>query len=105
MSHQTHELPKLHLPESNTVQQMVGTFLYYVCTVYPTMLVALDSIEAEQTNITQATAKEVNCLINYTATHSEAIKRYHTSRIVLNIHSEISFLSGPKAKSRAGGYN
>ena len=59
MEHQAPELPKLTPPESNTVQHVVGTFLYYVHTVDPTILVAFNSIAAEQANIKEATAKAV----------------------------------------------
>ena len=86
------------------MQQVVGTFLYYVSVVDPTMMVALKSITAEQANITQIMAKAVNQLLNYAATHSEAITRYHASGMILHIHSGASFLSEPEAKSRAGVY-
>ena len=48
LAHQAPESPKLALPEANTVQQMVGTFLYYAHVVDPTMLVALNIIAAEK---------------------------------------------------------
>ena len=73
--------------------------------VDPKMIVELDIITSEQANITQSNNKAVTQLINYTATHSEAITRYHTKGIVLHIHSDSSFLSYPKTKSREGGYH
>jgi hypothetical protein len=36
-------------------------------------------------------------------THPDAIIRYHASAIILNVHSDASYLSAPKARSRAGG--
>ena len=83
---------------------MVGTFLYYVPAVYPTMIVTLNSIAEEQANSTEATAKSVTQLLNYAATHYESITRYPASRIILHIHSNDSFLSDPEAKIRVGGY-
>ena len=68
------------------------------------MLVALNSIFTEQANSIEENAKAVTHLLNYSSTHSEAIKRYHTSGMILHIHSDASFLSDPGAKSRAGGY-
>ena len=44
-------------------------------------------------------------MLNYAATHSEAITRYHASSMILHIHSDASFLSDPGAKSRGGGYH
>ena len=48
LAHQYPESPKIAPPESNTVQQVVGTFLYYARAVDPTMLVALNRITVEQ---------------------------------------------------------
>ena len=44
-------------------------------------------------------------MLNYAATHSESITRYHASGMILHIHSNTSFLSDTRAKSRAGGYH
>ena len=43
-------------------------------------------------------------LLDYAATHPEAITRYHPSVMTLHMHSKASFLSSPGSKSRAGGY-
>ena len=69
------------------------------------MIVVLKSIAPEQDNITETTAKSFTQMINYSATHYEAITRYHTSELILQIHRYASFLSDPGAKIRAGGYN
>jgi hypothetical protein len=36
-------------------------------------------------------------------THPDAIIRYHASDMILNVHSDASYLSAPKARSQAGG--
>ena len=105
LAHQAPGSPNLAPPESNIVQQVVGTFLYYACAVNLTMLVALNSIAAEQASSTEATTKAVTQLLNCAATHYEAIKRYRTSSMILHIHSDASFMSDPGAKSRVGGYH
>ena len=38
------------------------------------------------------------------ATHPNAKLRYYTSDIILNVHSDASYLSAPNARSRAAGY-
>ena len=43
-------------------------------------------------------------MINYAATHPEAITQYHVSGIILHMHIDASFLSVPGSKSRAGRY-
>ena len=73
--------------------------------VYPTMLVDLNSIDVEQANITEATAKAVNQMLNYAAMQSETITRYHASIMILHIHGDASFLSESRANNRAGRYH
>ncbi len=48
--------------------------------------------------------KRVNQFLNYMWTHPDAIIRYLASDMILNVHSDASYLSAPKARSRAGGY-
>ena len=49
--------------------------------------------------------KKLVQILNYSDTHPEAITCYHASRMTLHIHSDVSFLSVPGAKIRAGGYH
>ena len=48
--------------------------------------------------------KRVNQFLGYMWTNPDAIIRYHASDMILNVHSDASYLSAPKARSRAGGY-
>jgi hypothetical protein len=43
-------------------------------------------------------------LLNNLATQEDAVLSYHTSNMVLAVHSNTSYLSEPKARSRAGGH-
>ena len=43
-------------------------------------------------------------LLDYMATHPDAILSYAKSDMILGIHSDASYLSEPKARSRAGGH-
>ena len=105
MAHKAPESTKTAPPEVKILQQVVGTFLYYARAVNPKMLMVLNSIASEQANSIEATAKSVNQLLNYAATHHESITRYHASGMTLHIHSDTSFLSESGAKSRVGGYH
>jgi hypothetical protein len=86
------------------LQQITGTLLYYARAVDPTMLVALGTIAAQQTNGTEATAEAIVHLLNYCATHPIATIRYRASDMILRIHSDASYLSEAKARSRLGGH-
>jgi hypothetical protein len=37
-------------------------------------------------------------------THPDAVIGHHDSDMILNVHSDASYLSAPKAQSHAGGY-
>ena len=85
------------------IQQIVGTIMYYARAVDITTLVALSSIAAEQTTATENTERKINHLLDYLYTHKDATIRFHASNMILNIHSDASYLSEPRARSRIGG--
>ena len=43
--------------------------------------------------------------LDYCATHPDAMIRYHASDMVLRIHSDATYISEPKVKSRVGGHH
>jgi hypothetical protein len=67
-----------------------------------TMLVALSSLAAALT--TQATAKAITQLLNYAATHPDAVLSYEASDMILHVHSDASYQSESQSRSQAGGY-
>jgi hypothetical protein len=97
--------PKLDVPRITRLQQDIGTLLFYARAVDPTMLVlTLGTLAAAQARGTEATAKAPTHLLNYAATHSDANIRYSASDMILHVHSDASYLSEPKARSRVGGH-
>jgi hypothetical protein len=86
------------------VQQVVGSFLYLGRALDNTILMGLNAIANEQSNPTEMTKKRVIHLLDYLATHPHAIVRFYKSDMILNVHSDASYLSAPKSKSRAAGY-
>ena len=58
------------------VQQITGTLLYYAKAVDSTLLVALGTISSQQAKATTATNRAVVQLLDYCATHPEAVLRY-----------------------------
>ena len=69
-----------------------------------TILSALSEIASQQTAPTEKTMERVNTFLDYMATHPDAVIRYWKYDMVLNIHSDASYLTAPKARSRAGGH-
>jgi hypothetical protein len=83
---------------------VVGSFLYLGRAIDSTILMGLNAIANEQSNPTEQTCERVLHLLDYLATHPDAIVRFYASDMILNVHSDASYLSAPKAKSRAAGY-
>jgi hypothetical protein len=63
----------------------------------------LNDIAVEQTKATEKTQADTNQLLDYLATHPDATIRYHTSDMILHIHSDATYLSVSNARSRLGG--
>lgn len=95
--------PPLTAAQVTHLQQVIGTFLYYARAVDSTMLVTLGSLAAAQSKATTATLAHLNQFLDYASTHPDAKVRFTSSPMVLNIHSDASYLSESQARSRAGG--
>ena len=67
------------------------------------MLTALSAIATEQATPTATTLKNTNQFLNYAATNNEVVLTYKASNMVLAVHSDVSYLNKPKARSRARG--
>jgi len=96
---------KMTQDQTKLCQQVVGKFLFYARAVDATMLHTLNSLSAAQTKGTQRTVAALVHLLNYCATHPNVKIRYHASGMILHIHSDTSYLSKSKARSRAGGHH
>jgi hypothetical protein len=97
------ETPPLTDKQCLTIQKVTGSVLYYARAVDPTVLMPLNDIAAEQTKATEKTKDLTNQLLDYLATHPDAIIRYHASYMILHIHRDASYLSVSNARSRLGG--
>ena len=64
-------------------------------------LPAISSIASTQVKATEETERRVKQLPDYLATLPNTKARFYVSKMVLNVHSDASYLSEPGAKSRA----
>jgi hypothetical protein len=96
--------PLLESTDLKTLQQILGTLLYYAQAVDNTMLVAISTLASVQAQGTQATMDAAIHLLNYCATHPDAVVQYKASDMILHVHSDASYLSVHGARSRVGGY-
>jgi hypothetical protein len=85
------------------LQEIIGTLLFYGRAIDSTILIALGTLASAQATGTEATSLAITQLLNYCASHPDATVRYHASGMYLHIHSDASYLSEIKARSRAGG--
>jgi hypothetical protein len=95
---------KLNEKEIKQVQKIVGSILYYARAVDMTVLMALGTIASEQTKDTERTLEKAYQVLDYLATHPNAVVRFRALEMVMNIHPDASYLSKPKARSRACGH-
>jgi hypothetical protein len=96
--------PALSDKDVNKLQQLTGSILHYASAVDPTLIMPINVLASEQSNATEVNADKVIKLLNYCNTHPETKIRYHASEMILDIHSDASYLSENEAKSRAGGF-
>jgi hypothetical protein len=96
--------PKVAEDVRTRLQQVVGTFLYYARAVDPTLLPGLSTLASEQAQATERTMKNMEWMLDYLATHPDARMRFYASDMILNIHSDASYMSERGARSRAAGH-
>eukprot|EP00804_Cyclotella_cryptica_P011793 CCRYP_011361-RA/>CCRYP_011361-RA protein AED:0.17 eAED:0.11 QI:0/0/0/0.8/0.25/0.2/5/0/1137 len=86
------------------VQQVVGALLFYARAVDNTILPALSTIASSQAAATEQTLARCTQLLDYCASNPDAKVQYRAPDMILNIHSDASYLSAPRARSQVAGY-
>ena len=86
------------------IQQVCGKFLFLGRAVDSTLLCPISAIASQSSQPTTDTMQQTLQLLDYLATQEDAVLSYHASDMVLAVHSDASYLSEPKARSRAGGH-
>eukprot|EP00804_Cyclotella_cryptica_P008100 CCRYP_004591-RA/>CCRYP_004591-RA protein AED:0.17 eAED:0.17 QI:0/0/0/1/0/0/4/0/815 len=94
----------LNKADKKFIQQVCGKFLYLARAVDPTLLCPISAIASQSANPTTDTMEQTKQLLDYIATQDDAVITYSASDMVLAVHSDASYLSEPKARSRAGGH-
>jgi hypothetical protein len=97
------DTPLLSTKQCTTIQKSTGSALYYSRAVDPTLLMPLNYIATEKTTATEKTQTTTSQLLDYLATHPDATICFYASDMILYIHSDASYLSVSKARSRLGG--
>ena len=95
--------PPVTEDEKKYIQRVLGSFLYYAHTIDLTILNGLLAITPEQAKPTKQTLTRVQQLLDYMATNPNAVVRFYASDMILNLHSDASYLSAGQGRSRADG--
>ena len=98
------DAPPLDSKDKRFIQQVCGKFLFLRRAIDSTLLVPISAIASQLGNPTTETMQQTHQLLDYIASQEEAILTYSASDMILGVHSDASYLSEPKARSRAGGH-
>ncbi len=96
--------PPLDAQGKHFIQQLCGKFLYLGRALDSTLLCPISALVAQSSNPTKDTMRCATQLLDYLGTQEEAILTYIASNMILAVHSNASYLSKPKARSRASGH-
>lgn len=99
----TDSTPLLPPDRKLRIQQIVGTFLYYARAVDPTILTAISKLSSLQAEPTEAVEQAANRFLSYAKTWPNASLLIRPSDMIIYAHSDASYLSETKARSRIGG--
>jgi hypothetical protein len=87
-----------------TLQEIIGVFLYYARAVDPMMLPAVNKLGSRQATADSSIFKDTDRLFQYASRWRNAVTRIKPSDMQLYVHSDASYLSESKSRSRAGGF-
>jgi hypothetical protein len=99
----TNSSPPLDKAGTRRVQEISGTYLYYGRALDSTILPALNEISNNQAQPTIITGEDCDHLLDYLATHPDAILRFYASDMILCVISDAAYLVLPNARSRCAG--
>jgi hypothetical protein len=94
--------PPLNKAGKKFIHEVTGVFLYLAQAVDSTMLTALSSLASKQAAPTERMLQKCLQFLDHAASQEDAIVTYQASDIRLAIHSDASYLSEPKDRSRTG---
>ena len=72
--------------------------------VYSTLLCPISAIASQSSTPTEETMRQTHQLLDYIVTQEDAVITYTSSDMKLAVHSDASYLSRHKSRSRAGGH-
>ncbi len=96
--------PPLEKAGKKFIQELCGVFLFLARGVDGGLLPALSTLASQQANPTEQMLALCKQFLDYMTSQDEAVLTYKASDMVLGIHSNASYSSKSKARSRVGGH-
>lgn len=81
------------------IQSIFGTFLYYVWSVDPKMLRAINEISRVKSKPKKDTDTKSAMIIDYADIYPNTFIRYHARNMVLHVDSDVTYLTIKEARS------
>jgi len=101
---QPDDSPKLDKAGTKFIQEVTGVFLFMARAINGRLLVALSALASQQASPTEETMQNCKQFLDCMATEPPMILTYRASDMVLAVHSDASYLSEPRSRSRIGGH-
>lgn len=98
-------LPKLDPQRTKFIQEVIGVFLYYSRAVDSTMFTTINKLATRQSYPTLSLYNDIHHFLKYAASYPNGHVTFYPSNMILMVHSDASYLSESKARSRAGGFH
>ncbi len=95
-------LPALDAAGITRIQQIVGVLLYYSRAIDTTLSTALNKISTRMSTPTTDLAATAEHALHYAGTHPNACLVFRASKMKLVLHTDASYNSETRARSRAG---
>eukprot|EP00957_Ditylum_brightwellii_P000364 27847-Ditylum_brightwellii.AAC.2 len=99
-----HIAPAVSKDDKLHILQIVGSLLYYGHAIDNTILKALNTIASQQNNATETTESVVHHLMDYCTSHPVATVCFYASDMIVQLHSDASYMNKPQACSTAGSH-
>ena len=96
--------PLLPKERKTRIQQIVGSFLFYGRALDGTTQHVLNDMGSTQSKPTINTENKSNHFLDYMSTHSDAKIQYYASDMILNVHSDVLYLTASRGSIRAAGH-
>ena len=91
--------PFLPKTRKEKIEKVVGALLFYGHDIDLTILVALSTIVSQQNQLTEKIEQAINQLLGCLTSHPNETIQYYASEMILQIHSDASYLSEKNSRS------